>query len=108
MSEQQYTSEIKSMILSSLKTEYPATDQNKIALEKYASDAVIKLLQNEILFNEIAEQIKNYSYYQAENANRPKRPEIAKGFLNKIVLRDFTVGYIQKYEMKIENHQQTR
>ena len=103
MSEEQYKNDIKTMVLSSLKTEYPATTPNKIELEKTANEAIIKLLQNEPLFNEIAEQSKNWSYYQSESNGRPKKPEIAKGFLNKIMLRDFAIAYIKKYEQNLQN-----
>lgn len=108
MTEQQYIEHIKSVVLSSLKVEYAPTLPNKCELEEFASKSIIKLLQTPELFNQIAEQIKIWSYYQAESLERPKKPEIAKGFLNSIIIRDFTVGYIKKYEEKLQKNQITR
>ena len=84
MTEQQYVEEIKGMILQSLKIEYEATLPNKAELEQNSNDTLIKLVQNEQLFNTIATQIKDWSFNEASKFRYMRKPEVARGFLSLI------------------------
>lgn len=109
MTEQQYLQEIKGMVLQSLKIEYAATLPNKAELEKSSNETLIKLVQDEQLFNEVANQIKEWSYNEASKFQYARKPESAKSFLSLVSIRNFTNDYVKNYEQSLQNNnQQTR
>lgn len=108
MTEQQYVEEIKGKILESLKIEYEATLPNKAELEQNSKDTLIKLIQNQPLYDQIANEIKNWSFDQASTFRYMRKPEVARGFLSLISIRDFVNASVKNYEQSLQNNQQTR
>ena len=107
MTEQEYINDIKNKIIESLNIKYNPDVFEKEKLEQQAKETLATVFQNPELLDSIASQIKDWSYAQAKEWQYVQTPDMARGFLSLVGIRNLTNDMVKKFkeEQLVQNQQ---
>jgi len=97
MTEQDYIQYIKNKIIESLTIRYNPDVPEKEKLEQQAKETRAIIYDNPELLISIAIKIKDWSYVQAKEYQYVQTPDMARGFLSLVRIRDLTNDIVKKF-----------
>ena len=111
MTDEQYYKYIEKMVMQSLDVQFDNLLANKDELSKENKNTIATLIANSALLGGIICNLRDWSYQQAEKNNFEKTPKMASFFLSPIVIRNYTmqyVNYLTQGKKQIQENVQTR
>lgn len=111
MNEEQYLKYIEKMVLESLDVQFNQMVANKSVLDRDNKNTIATLFANPSFLTSVVHNLRDWSYTQAEKNNFERTPNMASFFLSPIVVRNYTmqyVNYLTQMSKQVQENQQTR